>query len=288
MVAHFSRRSFTFAAVAALTTGCSSLSVLDGKSRANRGPKETLDDYFALLTAKQYDQASNLLSQSFRSRLGPSGVDSLLHAFRSVQVIDLVDAITWANGLGAHLSAAASDRHEYLVTLQVQPSETGSHTWPTGVARRFIDLLWQDQMWKIDAIGISPGVVVTGIQPSASSTYTNVAGNAAVVIPSEPLKVGPVPVDRAIYTARQDAVGRGLIPWATDPIEVVRHDGPSFGINPSDNARTVGRDVDPTTLVPRSEVIVEQGGQSLAVILLQPIQAGPKGVWAISEILPSA
>ena len=286
-LAHFSRRSFTFAAVTALTTGCSSLSVLNGKARADRGPRETLDDYFALLTAKRYDQASNLLSRSFRSRLGPAGVDSLLHAFRSAQVVDLIDAVTWANRLGAQLSAPASDRREYLVTLQIQPSESGSRTWPTGVARRFIDLLWQDQMWKIDAIGMSPGVVVTGLQPVAPSTYTNATGNAAVVIPTEPLRIGQIPVDRAIYTARQNAVERGLIPWATDPIEVVRHDGSSFGLQPSDAARLAGQDVDPTTLVPRAKVTVEQGGQALVVTLIQPIQTGPKGVWAISEILPS-
>jgi len=286
----FTRRFVLYAAAAALTTGCSTVSILDGqvlngKARAGRSPQETLDDFFAFLSSQRYDQARLLLSQSFQARLGPEGVSGILHAFHSVQVVDLVDAVAWANGLGAHLSNPPSDRREYLVTLQVEPSESGSRSWPIGVARRFIDLLWQDHMWKIDAIGISPGIVVTGSPPV--STPNPASGAKAVVLPIESLRYGSIPVDRAIYIARQSAVERGLIPWATDPVEVVHHDGASFGIEPSARANLAGRDVDPNTLIPRAEVEVQQNGQALVVTLIQPIQTGPKGVWAIAEILPS-
>lgn len=273
-----SRRLVLLVPLPFVTAACSSISLFAAKNRANRTPRQTLDDYFTFVTSDHYDQAQTLLSTSFQAKLGKRGVDNLLHAFESVHVTNLINAVSWANELGAHLPNPASNRREYLVTLDVKPSTLGARDWPKGTARRFVDLVWQDNMWKIDAIGTSPGQLITGTRPLRATN------EPMLIVPSSPLRIGPAPIDRAIYTARQNAADRGQLAWATDPIQVVHRDGPSFGINSGDRATLNQRDVDPVTLTPRCTVIVEHGGEPLLVTLIQPIRRGPGGVWAISNI----
>ena len=106
----------------------------------------------------------------------------------------------------------------------------------------------------------------------------------SAVIPISQLRLGPAPIDRAIYTARQNAADRGGIPWATDPIQVAQHDGPSFGWNVSDQAFLLAQEQDPKTLGPLAVVEVNHDNQRIVVTLVQPIRVGKGGVWAIQTV----
>ncbi len=277
-----SRRRFLAAsALTLVTTGCGRLVILRPADANPQKPEDAISDYFKLVSDQRYDDAASLLSTSFQAQLGPNGLNTWLRSIQTAQVTALEDAVAWAENLGAHLPNPPADRREYLVTLNVTPTSTTSKTWSDGMNRRFVDLVYQDKLWQIDAVGIIPGVLVTG-QPAASETATS--GPKTAVIPVAALHVGPAPVDKIIYQARQNAVAKGVIPWATDPVQVVHHDGPSFGIRPDSLASLVGTDKDPSTLLPRATVSVVQDNQPLLVTLVQPIKSGSGGVWAISAI----
>lgn len=272
-----SRRLFIFCATVLVGTGCGKFPYISTKKVRVLTPEQTLDAYFSDLGAGRSDDAVDLMSDTFQKRLGRDGVNALLHSVKSVHVTEVVDAVEWANRLGARLPAPPADRREYLVTLEVKPSSDGAGPWAAGTNRRFVDLVQQNGLWKVDGIASSPGVLVTGQQAKGDD-------QVAAVVPIAPLWQGPVPIDQALYTARQNAVDRGAIPWATDPIEVVHHDGPSFGLYPIDPAEILVRDKDPTSLVPRVLVRVEQKDQQYLVTLIQPIKSGDRGVWAIADV----
>lgn len=272
-----SRRVLCLSLSGAILSGCGAIPFITSKAPSGLGPRQTLDVYCSALTNDHLEIAESLMSSSFRGHLGPRGVQTLLHSVRSIRITDAVDAVSWANQLGAHLPAPPPDRQEYLLTLQIVPSDAGRDVWSVGMNRRFVDLVRQNGQWRIDGIGVSPGVLVTG--QSDQTTNQN-----AFVIPTAPLRLGSAPIDRAIYTARQDAVDHGAIPWATDPIEVVKHDGPSFGLNAGDPVEVLRRDVDPSSLVPRIVVVAHQGANSYQVTLTQPIRAGEHGIWAIADV----
>jgi hypothetical protein len=260
-------------------TGCQQLSYLTQKPIRVSDPRQAVSAYFSLVSASRFDEAEGLLSVAYREQLGSSRVQALLHSVSAAEVTDIVDAVAWANGLGAQLPAAPSDRREYLVTLRVDPSASGSSTWSNGTNRRFVDVVRQGGGWLIDAIDSRPGVLITG---AARSLPTSTG--STTVLPTTALHLGPAPIDRAIYTARQNAADRGQVPWAVDPVAVTHRDGPSFGIGPTDTADLVRVDQDPTTLVPRAVVSVQHGDQALAVDLIQPVRPGPGGVWAIASV----
>jgi hypothetical protein len=276
-LARLPRRTLFVSAILFLGTGCQQLPALTRKRTGVGDPRQAVNSYFSLVTESRYDEAKRLLTASFQAQLGPSRVQSFLHSISAAQVTDIVDAIAWANGLGAHLPAPPSDRREYLVTLRVDPSASGASTWSNGTNRRFVDVVELGGGWEIDAIDVSPGSLITGKAAAASTPATWVLPNAAP-------RLGPAPVDRAIYTARQNAADRGQVPWAVDPLAVLHRDGPSFGISPSDRTNLAGADQDPTTLVPRVRVKVQHSDQELIVTLIQPIRTGPGGVWAIASI----
>ena len=98
--------------------------------------------------------------------------------------------------------------------------------------------------------------------------------------------MGPITIDRIIYQGRQNAVDRGLIPWAVDPVQVVQRDGISFGIKPASPTALVGTKSDPATLGTSATVSVSQDGLALLVGLVQPVRVGARGVWAIDSIQP--
>lgn len=271
------RRALLAVTSCAALTACQAIPFLSPRRSTLSNPLEALNTFFALLSTSHYADAEQLITPAYRARLGPAGVQELIHSVTSARVTDAVDAVAWANSLGAQLPKPPEDRREYLVTLEVSPSPDGRRTWSTGLNRRFIDLLRQDGVWKVDGIGVLPGELITGPPKTLPSQST-------LVLPSGPLRLGPTPVDRAIYGARQNAVARGAIPWATDPLEVVHHDGPSFGLDPSAESVLIRKDVDPSTLTPRAFVRVRQRGHSYLVTLIQPIQTGPGGVWAIAAI----
>jgi hypothetical protein len=273
-------------------TGCRQLAPTTTKQANPPGAQETVREFFSFLSEDQYDDAKNLLTSGFQSRLGAASVETVLHSVRTARVTDIVDAVAWANRLGAHLPPGPNDRREYLVTLSIQPTPEAGKTWSSGTNRRFIDLVQQGGGWRIDEIGISPGQLVTGRPPVAMSVSdtlktANDGVVNGVVLPIEPLRLGPVPVDRAIYAARQNAADRGIIPWALDPLQVVHRDGPSFGINPSDQASLIGKDTDPVTLLPRANVLAHQSNLMLVVTLEQLFTPGPRGIWAITDLRES-
>lgn len=276
-VTRSTRRIFSLSLLGAILGGCGTIPFITSKTPRDLTPRQTLDVYFSSLATDRSSNAESLMTTSFRARLGSQALQALLHSVRSVKITDAIDAISWANQLGAHLPSPPPDRREYLLTLQVEPSEAGRAAWSAGTNRRFVDLVLQNGQWRIDAIGVSPGSLITGQDDQASNRTT-------FVVPISPLRLGPAPVDRAIYTARQDAVAHGAIPWAVDPVEVVHHDGPSFGLNPSDSAEVLRRDVEPSSLVPRITVVVHQGADSYLVTLVQPMRAGTGGVWAIEDV----
>lgn len=280
-VARCSRRFLVLASVALLIEGCGTTLPLVTAKAPPLGPRQTIDRYFSLLASGHPEDARRLMTVSFQDRLGAAGVQQLLHSIQTVQVTGFIDAVAWANGLGAHLPGPPADRREYLVTLTIVPSPAGRRAWSAGVNRRFIDLLSQGGSWLIDAIGVRPGVLVTGQPPRPSDQTT-------LVIPVSPLRLGPAPIDRAIYSARQHAADHGAIPWSTDPIGVVHRDGPSFGLRPDDPAEIVRRDSDPATLVPRVLVLVHQGQRQYLVTVIQPIRPGRGGVWAIADLEPAS
>lgn len=277
------RRAFLVSSLILVATGCRQLAPITTKKTNPPDPQATVRSYFSFLSEDRYDDAKDLMTPGFQSRLGAARVQTMLHSVRTAQVTDIVDAVNWANGLGAQLPNPPNDRREYLVTLSVQPTPVAGDTWSSGMNRRFIDLILAKGDWQIDSIGISPGQLVTGKPPAATSSSSN-GSNKSVVIPIEPLRLGTVPVDRAIYTARQNAVDRGALSWALDPVQVVHYDGPSFGINPSDPTSLLGRDTDPVTLVPRANVLAHQGNQMLLVTLEQLIKPGSGGIWAITAV----
>jgi len=270
------RRALLLSATLTLLSGCSTVSILSSTSTP-RDPRETLDAFFSFLATSRYDDAKRMMTPSFQARLGSEGVDALLHSIHSAHITDVIDAVTWANQLGAQLPAPPPDRREFLVTLEVTPSSEGQRSWSVGTNRRFIDLSKRRGAWEIDGIAVSPGPLITGRTEQTSNQTT-------VVLPISALRLGPAPVNRALYAARQSAVERGAIPWATDPVEVIHHDGPSFGLNPSDPVKVIRQDRDPTSLVPRTFAVVHQGGKAYLVTLIQPIRTGSGGIWAISEV----
>jgi len=275
----YPRRAIVVASCTLLLSGCASVSSLLSKPVAESDPRKTIDDYFALLSQDRYAEAKSLLTFGYQSRLGSASLSAVLHSIRSATVSDAVDAIAWANGLGARLPAPPADRREFLVTLQIQPTTSGQADWSAGLNRRFVGLLRGGPGWQIDYIDSSPGLLVTGqpATPADNSVH-------AAVIPVASLHLGPAPIDRVIFAARQSAADRGGIPWATDPVQEALHDGPSFGWNSSDAARLVSRDQDPTTLLPRAVVEVRHGSQVIQVTLVQPIRSGKGGVWAIARV----
>ena len=280
--ARFPRRAFLATSAVVLTTGCQriqQLPRLPAKTPPPAGPQQAVQDYFSYLSEDRYDDATNLMTDAFKSRLGPGQVQTIIHSISSAQVTDMIDAVNWANQLGAHLPAPPADRREYLVTLTVDPTSQGKTSWSAGMNRRFVDLLQQNGFWRIDSLDISPGLLVTGKPAKAP---VNVPSTA--VLPTAKLRLGPAPIDRVIYAARQNAADRGQLPWAIDPIQVVHRDGPSFGINPGDAATVLQRDSDPSTLIPRVTVLVHHGDQIIMVTLEQPIKAGSGGIWAIAEL----
>ncbi|HLG50233.1 MAG TPA: hypothetical protein VKY56_01170 [Chloroflexota bacterium] len=239
-------------------------------------PRQTLDAYFSLLARGQYDTAAQFLSPSYRARLGPDGTQLLLHSIQAARVDQAVDAVEWATHLGAHLPAPPANQREYLVTVWIQPSPMGLRLWSPGTNRRFVDLVRTGPRWQIDAIETRPGALITGQPPSAVTP-------AASIIPISPLMLGDVPVDQAIYTARQHAADAGGIPWALDPIAVVQRDGASFGLRPDAPVRLIQISSRPHA---RSTAIIEvdQDHQTFRVTLVQPVRSGPGGVWAIAHI----
>jgi len=275
----YPRRTLLTASAVLLLTGCAPISSLLTKPVVESDPQKAIADYFALLSQNRYDDAKTLLTPDYQSRLGDSKVDTFLHSVRTASVSKMVDAVEWANGLGAHLPAPPADRREYLVTLQVDPNPTGKTDWSEGMNRRFVDVVNSGPGWRIDNIGMSPGVLVTGQPVAAAASDVH-----AAVIPISQLRLGPAPVDRAIYTARQNAADRGGIPWAIDPVQVAQRDGPSFGWNASDQAFLLAQDQDPKTLGPRAMVEVNHGDQLIVVTLVQPIRVGKGGVWAIAQV----
>ena len=277
--ARYPRRAFVVGSALLLVTGCGSVSSLLTKPVAESDPRKAIDDYFALLSQDRYDEAKSLLSAGYQSRLGSSNLSTALHSVRSATVSDVVDAVEWADGLGARLPAPPADRREYLVTLQIQPTPTGKADWSAGLNRRFVGLLKSGSGWQIDYIDISPGVLVTGQPVAATESSLHSA-----VIPVGTLRQGSAPIDRVIFTARQNAADRGGIPWAIDPVQEALHDGPSFGWSSSDAAWLVAQDQDPTTLAPRAVVAVQHAGQVIQVTLVQPIRSGKGGVWAIARV----
>lgn len=278
-VARTHRRAFLATSVLILATGCQQLPRFPTKTPPPSGPQQAIKDYFSYLSQERYADATNLMTDAFKSRLGPNQVATMLHSIASAQVTTMVDAVTWADGLGAHLPSPPADRREYLVTLTVEPSDVGKTDWSAGMNRRFVDVLQQGGYWRIDALDISPGVLITG-QPAKAAPRMP----TSIVIATQPLRLGSVPIDRIIYGARQRAADRGQLPWAIDPIQVVHRDGPSFGINSGDKATLLRQDVDPVTLIPRATVLVHHGDRLLVVTLEQPIKAGPGGIWAIARL----
>lgn len=285
----YHRRAILVSSLLLAVTGCRQLAPITTKQpnpQARSQPDsptapDTVRQFFVFLSEDRYDDAKNLLTSGFQSRLGAATVQTMLHSVRTAQVTDIVDAVTWANDLGAHLPPDPTDRREYLVTLSIEPTPEAGKTWSSGTNRRFIDLLHASGGWGIDEIGISPGQLVTGQPPAATNTGQS---QKSAVIPIEPLRLGSVPIDRAIYAARQNAADRGIIPWALDPIQVVHRDGPSFGISPSDSASLIGKDTDPVTLLPRANVLVHHENLMLVVTLEQLFKPGAPGIWAITEI----
>jgi hypothetical protein len=273
------RRRGVLAGIAVFAvTGCSALPAgLTTKKAVAADPAETVRSYFALISQGRLDAARGLLSPALQERMGAASVNSLLHSMTSARVTDLVDAIQWVNQLGARLPNAPADRREYLVTLQVDPSPQ-STIWTAGTNRRFIDLLNANNAWLIDNIDITPGQLITGKAPGTE------ASGPVMTIPVAALRLGPTPVDLVIFAARQRAADRGAVPWAIDPVEVTRRDGPSFGIDPRNSLRLDGEDRDPVTLASRKIVRVARDPDPLLVSLEQPIRTGPGGVWAIESI----
>jgi hypothetical protein len=275
------RRGFIAGVAIFATTGCRVLPALPvaltTKKAVAADPQDTVRTYFALLSQGRADDARGLLAPDLQQRLGSAAVDSLLHSVTRAQVTDVVDAIQWVNQLGAHLPSAPSDRREYLVTLQVEPSPN-SPTWAAGTNRRFIDLLKTDDRWLIDGIDITPGQLITGRTPGTESQ------GPIMTIPIATLRLGAAPVDQVIFAARQRAADRGDASWAINPVEVTRRDGPSFGIDPRFSLRLDGEDRDPVSLASRALVRVARDPEPLLVTLEQPIRTGAGGVWAIESI----
>jgi hypothetical protein len=262
-----------------LVAGCSRIPFVGSSDPSASDPEAPIRAYFDLASKGQYDRARDVLSASFQARLGDAGVRDL-RSFSSAQVTDVADAVKWANGLGAQLPAPPADKREYLVTVDVSQASGEQASWSNGENRRFVDVVWRDGRWQIENVDKTPGELITGKPPASAAT----GGIQVDVIAPQTLRLGPAPVDRYIYIARQHAVDLGQIPWAVDPVDVVHRDGPSFGISASDQATLLGKTSDPVTLVPQANVFVQHGNQPLVVIVEQPIKTGPGGVWAIAEV----
>ncbi len=260
------------------SVGCAKLPELALNKPVPTDPRDTIQSYFSLLSARRTADARRLLTPTFLGRLGPDAVDALLRSVNSATVTDVTDAVAWANQLGAKIPNPPSDRREFLVTVRVDPA-ADANEWSAGTNRRFIDLVKTNGVWQIDNMAIMPGPLVTG---QVTGVVSN--GPSTFVIPVAALRLGPAPIDPVIFAARQRAADRGEASWAIDPVEVTRRDGPSFGIDPRDSLALDGADRDPVSLNSRAVVRVYRTPEPLLVTLEQPIRSGQGGVWAIQSV----
>lgn len=96
---------------------------------------------------------------------------------------------------------------------------------------------------------------------------------------------GQIQIDLARMKELQDLVNQGNQPWRLDPVEVVKADAPaSYQFSALDTYNLKSKDdVTGDAVV---EVIKTKDSKTYIyeVSLIQPIEKGPKGIWAISSI----
>ena len=105
-----SRRLFLVGSTVLVCTGCGSIPFVASSKTLALSPQQTLEEYFSYLSTNRYSDAERLMTAAYRERLGQNGVAALLHSVRSARISDVVDAVDWANRLGARLPPPPADR----------------------------------------------------------------------------------------------------------------------------------------------------------------------------------
>lgn len=91
-----------------------------------------------------------------------------------------------------------------------------------------------------------------------------------------------LPLDLPRLTEAQKEVAAGRLLWRLDPIEVIKRDSP-VRFQFDDRAIYFLKSKD--TLTGLASVDIERFNRQFEVHLVQPVEQGPQGVWAIQKIL---
>lgn len=91
-----------------------------------------------------------------------------------------------------------------------------------------------------------------------------------------------LPLDRERLAEAQKEVAAGRLLWRLDPIEVIKRDSP-LRFQLDDRAIYFLKSKDTTT--GKAIVDIERQSRQFEVHLIQPVDKGPQGVWAIEKIL---
>ena len=91
-----------------------------------------------------------------------------------------------------------------------------------------------------------------------------------------------LPVDTARLVEAQKEVVLGRLLWRLDPVEVIKRDAPSrYQFTETAIYHLTSKDPSAGS----ASVRVERSGSAFTVHLIQPIEKGAQGVWAIEKII---
>jgi len=98
-------------------------------------------------------------------------------------------------------------------------------------------------------------------------------------------QTGQIQIDLAKMKEIQDLVNQGNQPWRLDPVEVVKADAPaSFEFTALDTYSLKSKDDVKGEAVVEVKKEKDSKSYTYEVSLIQPVDKGPKGIWAITAI----
>lgn len=94
--------------------------------------------------------------------------------------------------------------------------------------------------------------------------------------------VGEVELDMEALQQLQAAVDQGHQPWRLDPLQVAWDEGEQLGFDPAQDVFDLLSSPNPAPS--QAEVLVLHGEHFYVIHLVQPVRAGPDGIWAIVRV----
>lgn len=100
-----------------------------------------------------------------------------------------------------------------------------------------------------------------------------------------PVTTGAVSQDTAVLQAAQQAANNGETAWRLDPLLTASKDGEQYGLSPEDTYALMSKtDQGEGSGTGEAVVQVMHGDTTYEVLLIQPVDQGEKGIWAINTI----